>query len=145
MQHVESSTGGGRLTTDDVVRARAAADAVAPVRPGDLVVVACNPVDALAVANVWPGARYLWRRGAHGAVDALVEVLTDENVAARFQRVVIHSGHGLFVEPATSLAHAGCGITVVAAEATCSHRLRMLADEVHLLTAAQLGSTHLAA
>ena len=105
------------------------ADLVNP-HGSDLFVLACNHGAGVAIADGWPGARYLWHSGRDGAELALLEVLSGESVTNRFRTVVLGSGDGAFAGPAADLALNGVHITVVANCASLSRRLRLAASEV---------------
>ena len=64
----------------------------------DQCIVACNHGAAADVGYNWPGVRLLWRSGPDGADLALRDVLLEENVVDRFDRVILGSGDGLFAE-----------------------------------------------
>lgn len=131
--HVENFTAGGLLTDADAARIRATIEDQVPTGPDDLVVVACHPANAFAVASAWPTARTLWGRGPHGAAEALTDVLTSESVADRFDRVTLASGSGAFVPAVAALTAAGCHVTLLAPYDGCSRRLELTAHEIHLL------------
>jgi hypothetical protein len=100
------------------------------VRPGDLVVIACNHGAALAVGFGWREARLLLRSGQHGADAALLDVIANENINRRFRSVVVASGDGCFAEPVASLARAGVEVTVVSNACALSRRLKLAARQV---------------
>lgn len=131
--HVENFTAGGLITADDAAHVKAVVEAHAHPGPNDLVVVACRPANAFAVAAAWPTARTLWGHGPHSAGDALADVLADERVADRFERVVLASGSGVFTPAVTTLTAAGRHVTLVARAIACSRRLELAAHEVHLV------------
>ena len=82
-----------------------------------------------------PGYRV--RSGPDGADLELLNVLLHEEVAARFTRVVIGSGDGVFARAAASLATAGVRVTVVSRRDSLSSRLAFAAGEVIYLDAPQ--------
>lgn len=129
----ENELGGGRLTADAVALLRATLVARGLVHDQDHVVLACAPGNALAVADGWPGARYLWRRGLDGADLALLEVVSEEGVSERFEHVVICSGDGIFALAVRFLAATGCRVEVVGRQRHCSHLLWRHAARVVLL------------
>lgn len=83
------------------------------LNPGDQHVIACNHGASGAVGFGWPGGRLLQKSGEDGADLALIEVIEKENIAARFDRVVIASGDHIFAGPAARLGQAGVEVTVV--------------------------------
>ena len=98
----------------------------------DQVVTACNHGAALTVAAGWPCARHLVRSGPDGADEALLDIALNEDVARRFDRVVLATGDGAFAPAAAALAAA---VTVVAVSHrhTLSARLRLAVHEVWFL------------
>jgi hypothetical protein len=96
----------------------------------DQVVVASSHKTLLDAARGWPRARYRARSGPNGADLALLDVLWNERVAARFTHVVIGSGDGAFTQAAATLTAAGVRVTVVSRRGQLSARLRLAASEV---------------
>ena len=102
-------------------------------REEDQVVVGVD-VGALAfVAWVWARARSVPGYGADGADIALLEVLR-EDVARRFNAIVVASGDGIFADLVTELTGHGVHVTVAAHECALSAKLRLAASEVVLLS-----------
>jgi hypothetical protein len=106
---------------------------VAGVAPYDHVVVASSHHGAPGAWFGWPGARRLVRSGCDGADLALLEVLESEDPLARFDRVAVGSGDGIFAEPAARLQVAGCEVTVVSRPSALSRRLQLAAKDVRFL------------
>ena len=96
----------------------------------DQVVVATSHPGLVNAAVGWPHASYRVRSGPDGADLELLDVLRNENVAARFTRVVIGSGDHLFAEEAARLAAEGVWVTVVSRRGALSHQLKLAASEV---------------
>jgi hypothetical protein len=82
--------------------------------PMDQVIIACSHQAFRTVGFSWPGPQYLLRSGPDGADLALLAVLENAHIAARFRDVVIGSGDHIFAPAVTSLTAAGCKITVAA-------------------------------
>jgi hypothetical protein len=97
---------------------------------GEQVVIGVGPSSLLAAGLSRPNARLVMGRGLDGADHALIEVLRDERVAARFDEIVIASGDGIFTEVAASLALEGVKVTVVARDGSLSKRLQMAASNI---------------
>lgn len=100
----------------------------------DLMVVASSHYTAPAV---WFGCPLQARRlpprsGKNGADTALIDAVLKEDVA-RFDRVVIGSGDGIFAELAARLQAAGLQVTVVCRPGTLSRRLRLAVRDVRYL------------
>ena len=110
---VENLLGSTRFTAHDVTASATAYAAVASVAPHDLVVVSSSHFTAPATWFGWGSARRIVRSGPDGADLALIEILVTENVAARFDRVVIASGDGIFADAAAQLQQAKVAVTVV--------------------------------
>jgi hypothetical protein len=97
--------------------------------PDDHFVVASSHLTLLSAALGWPHARYRVRSGPDGADLELLDILRFEDVAARFTRVTIGSGDGVFALPAADLAAAGVGVTVVSRRDSLSRRLASAASD----------------
>ena len=98
-------------------------------------VVACSHHAAATVAFAFPRARHIWRSGRDGAGMGLLDVLENERVAGRYERVTICSGDGIFAGPAAWLAGKGVDVTVVSLAGHLSTRLRLAARQITLLHA----------
>jgi len=96
----------------------------------DQVEIACSHLTLVNAGLGWPHAHYRVRSGPSGADMALLDVLRNENVPARFTHVAIGSGDGVFAEEAARLAAAGVGVTVVSRRRSLSARLALAAREV---------------
>src|ERR1700722_10550794 len=96
----------------------------------DQVVLAASHLGLLNAGLGWPHARYRVRSGKDGADLALIDVLEHENVAARFDHVVIGSGDGRFGQAAASLAARGVHITVVSRRGSLAQGLARVARDV---------------
>jgi hypothetical protein len=94
-------------------------------------VIACNHGAAEAVFWGWDqSARRLVRSGNNGADEALLDVLREENIDARFTQVVIGSGDGIFADAAAWLSGQGLEVTVVSRPDSLSRRLELAASRV---------------
>jgi hypothetical protein len=98
-------------------------------------IVSCSHHAAATVAFAFPRARHLWRSGPDGADLALLDVLENERVDGRFERVTICSGDGIFAASAAWLARACVDVTVVSLPGHLATRLRLAARSVRLLPA----------
>jgi hypothetical protein len=81
----------------------------------------------------WGGARLVCRHGHDGADLALADVLLNENIENRFDRVIIGSGDGLFAPIAAHLAALGVEVGVVARRGHLSAALRLAVAWVEYL------------
>lgn len=102
-------------------------------RVGDHVVIATCHRAALAAWFGCPDARRLVRSGLDGADLALLDVMTSEKLAARYDRVVIGSGDGIFSEAAAELQAQGASVRVVTRRNQLSRRLAFAVRDVRYL------------
>jgi hypothetical protein len=130
---IENLVGCPTLGCAAVAHVAAKYAAVAGVAPNDHVVVASSHHGAPGAWFGWPGARRLLRSGCDGADLALLKVLESENPLARFGRIAVGSGDGIFAEPAARLQAAGCKVTVVSRPGALSRQLRLAALDVRFL------------
>jgi hypothetical protein len=100
----------------------------AGVLPEDLAVIASNGKLAMAAGLSWPGALLRIGRGADGADLALLAEAPLDWVASRFDRVVIGSGDGIFVDLVRQLRLHGRRVTVVGRSGSVAGKLRRAAD-----------------
>jgi hypothetical protein len=96
----------------------------------DHVIMASNHLALVNAALGWPHARYRVRSGPDGADLELLDVIESENVAARFTRVVIGSGDGMFGHAARDLMERGVRVTVVSRWGSLAPSLERAAMEV---------------
>lgn len=107
----------------------------------DLYVVACSPARAAACTFGWgTQAQWLFKGGVNGADQALLDAYSVTEIAARFDRVVIASGDGIFADFAAALGQLGVHVTVVARDGTLSALLRMASASVIMLPKYEGGS-----
>lgn len=123
---------GGAVTAAELVHwARQLIEATLALEEDDLVVVGTSGVSLLEVGCHWSHVRRVVRNGRDGADLELLQVLA-ENIAARFDRVVIVSGDHIFADVAAELAGSGVDVTVAAFSDTLSRRLALAAHHVVL-------------
>jgi len=101
----------------------------------DQVEIASSHLTLVNAALGWPHVHYRVRSGPNGADLALLDVLRNENVPARFTHVAIGSGDGVFADEAARLAAAGVRVTVVSRRRSLSARLALAARDVIYLDA----------
>jgi hypothetical protein len=107
----------------------------APVQRGDHVIVAVNPMLAMAAASEWPGTLLRVGGGRDGADNALINELRDASwIASHFDRVIIGSGDGIFASTIPAIRDHGIAVGVLARERGVSRGLRRSADFVMLFT-----------
>lgn len=129
---IENLAGNGRLTPAATRDSAALVQAAIPAVDTQ-VIVACNKLNIVNVMFDWPDARILVGLGPHAADLALIDAINHENVEARFARVIIGSGDGIYAEPAARLAATGIDVTVLIGYGGLSHRLRLAAHTVERL------------
>ncbi|WP_248961165.1 NYN domain-containing protein [Sphaerisporangium perillae] len=127
---IENLVGGSHPTTCEVEEVMTVYEAVVPVGEMDHYVVAVNPAALVAVGIAFPGARLLTRPGPDGADQALGETAYDDRIDLRFERVVIGSGDGYFVDLAHWLRESGLHVTVVSRPGSLSRRLSAAVSDV---------------
>ena len=101
----------------------------------DQVEVASSHLTLVNAGLGWPHAHHRARSGPDGADLALLDVLRNENVPARFTHVAIGSGDHVFVEEVARMAAVGVWVTVVSRRCSLSRRLELAACEVIYLDA----------
>ena len=138
---IENLTGTPSPTCEEVEMAKAALRQVVPGFDDAQHIVACSHHAAPTVAFAFPGARHLWRSGPDGADLALLDVLENERVDERFERVTICSGDGIFAASAAWLAGADVDVTVVSLPGHLAARLQLAARYVTLLPVAAVAAT----
>ncbi|MDN4478638.1 NYN domain-containing protein [Demequina sp. SYSU T00039] len=132
MVDIENCVGGAVLTSSAACWAR---EVVVRELGGasDQMVVGVSHVGLLATADAWPGARLLVKSGPDGADLALLEVLQGEQIAARFDEVVLFSGDGIFTDAVDALGADGVRVTVVGHRGRVAARLCMAAAETRYI------------
>lgn len=103
------------------------------VRAGDQVIVASSHRAARNVWWAWPAARRVVKSGADGADLALLGAVDVDDVCARFTRVVIASGDGIFADLASALTDRGAEVVVIARQGSISNRLAESASRTVML------------
>ncbi|RHW27228.1 NYN domain-containing protein [Nocardioides immobilis] len=126
---IENVVGGLVCSETSADAARRAIDRAIGTDCDDHVVVATCHKGYPYVAWCWPTARRLVRSGRDGADLELLGVL-DEDVASRFEHVVLVSGDGIFTDAVTELGRRGVQVTVVSRRRPLSNRLRFAAARV---------------
>jgi hypothetical protein len=107
---------------------------LAPVNPGDLVLVGAGRRLALSAGSAWPGAQLIVGRGIDGADLALIARLENTSwVASRFDRLIVGSGDHIFAETLASFRHLGVATGVVAPVGRIAATLYRQADFVRTI------------
>jgi len=126
---IENLVGGACLTDGAVRSAKEALVATGQIGAVDHVVIGTSHIGLVHVGSTWDGVRYVVRSGRDGADLALLEVMA-ENVANRFESVVLASGDGIFADTVSELAAAGVPTVVIGRRGHIARRLRFVATQV---------------
>jgi hypothetical protein len=132
---VENLLGGAAFTKGDAAATAAVYASVATVAARDHMVVASSHFAAPAAWFGWGHARRVVRSGPDGADLALLGIIENENLAVRFDRIVIASGDKIFAEAAARLQGVGAKVTVVSRVDSLSRQLRLAVRDVRYLDA----------
>lgn len=131
---IENIAGGSLKTPGAASWSRRVVEKALAVAPDEHVIVGVSSISGLFHAkNAWPQARVIPRFGRDGADLALLDVLYDEGVAVRFDRVSIVSGDGIFADIAARLGQNGVAVTAASWRRCMSPRLRLAVTETVLL------------
>lgn len=136
---IENVVGGAVLKQDQAVSVRRSLERVAGLNGAEHIVIGVSHCGLLPTGLAWPTARRVVRSGKDGADLALLDVLTQERVEARFDEVVVASGDGIFTEAVAALGRAGLCVTVVARSGHCSKRLHMRSRRTILIDHLDVG------
>lgn len=126
---IENLAGGACTTAPAVQSAREALIATGRIGEADQVVIGTSHIGLVQVGSAWGGVRYVVRSGPDGADLALLDVLS-ENIAARFESLVLASGDGIFTNTVADLAAAGVHVTVIGRRGHVARTLQMAASRV---------------
>jgi hypothetical protein len=127
---IENLTGTGLPAEWEVATIRQAYAWRVGIGEMDQVIIGCNHNALPSAWFGWPGARCLVRSGPDGADIELLGVISAEDVAARFNHVVIGSGDGAFTGAAAALGSACRKVTVVSRRTALARTLRLAAQNV---------------
>jgi hypothetical protein len=131
---VENIVGSASFSRELAGAARLAYDDAAPAGAVNIIVIATSHHAAPEAWFAWPEtARRLVRSGRDGADLALIDVISMERIAQRFDQVVIGSGDRIFAFPAARIQAAGCPVTVVTRRESLSRELRLAVRDVRYL------------
>ena len=85
------------------------------------------------------------RPGQDGADLALLSVITNERISARFSSVVVASGDRIFAQPCVQLQQLGCSVTVASNRRSLSRRLSFAVRDVIYLDSNRASALRVAA
>ena len=138
---IENLAGGSAASDWDVIDALDEYRSTVAVGPNDHVVIASGRGLALTAGRAWPGPQLLVGSGVDGADLRLLEVARPVAwTAARFARVVIGSGDGIFAGLATDLRQAGLVVCAVSRPESLAICLRRAASVVRCLPPRQVAA-----
>jgi len=126
---IENQLGTGDIKADEITKFMAFYKDVARVQETDHVIIAVSSSDGLlelAKAHTGP-CRYLHKPGRDGADHELQNVMLLENIAERFDRIVLASGDGGFVDAVLALGQQDAYVTVIGRVGHISKRLQLVA------------------
>ncbi|MCD4532503.1 NYN domain-containing protein [Nocardioides sp. cx-169] len=129
---IENLIGGAVLTAHQVDWAKTQLVIAIGLVDRDQVVIGTSHIGLVTIGTRWERQRYVVRSGDDGADIALLEVLA-EDLASRYDEVVLASGDGIFTDAAAALAAAGVDVHVVAPADALARRLSLAASRVTLL------------
>lgn len=111
------------------------------LRGEEQVVIGVSKSGIINTGPAWPSARLVPGCGVDGADHALLEVLNNENIAGRFDEVVLVSGDGIFTDTVAALGGHGVVVTVLAHQTSLARRLKMASAHTITIT---FGSSEIA-
>lgn len=100
-------------------------------------IVASSRFNAPNVVFDWPNARFVLGRGPNAADHLLISIIENEQVASRYDQVIIGSGDGTFAESVAQLAARGVQVTALVGRGRLSTKLRLACSDWILLAPAQ--------
>ena len=126
----ENLVGSGRPSACALAAAASQLASAVPATLLDHVVVGVAHSCLIDAGVAWPGARLVVGSGPDGADHALLAQAEPDQLAARYDRVVIASGDGIFSDIAASLGALGVEVVIASRAEACSARLRLVATRV---------------
>lgn len=121
---IENVLGDPRFTAENVARFRTTyLEQMHPAADAQFVIATSSRESQFDVAAGWPGARTMFRLGHDGADYALISVALDENIAARYSKVVFATSDQIFADVVTTLRRDGLNVAVVAGSSSVSRNL----------------------
>lgn len=124
---LENVTGGAVMTLAMAEWGRAVLESTLNVKEGEQIVIGTSHLGLFHAKDAWPCARVKVRSGENGADLELLDVLAAENIAERFDEVLLVSGDGIFADVVAHLGYGGVRVTVASWAQSMSTRLRLAA------------------
>lgn len=126
---IENISGGAIRTLAEARWVQRMLDSTLGLRHQEQVIIGVSKAGAIHTGPEWSSARIVVGTGVDGADHALLDVLNNENIADRFDKVVLVSGDGIFTETVATLGGHGVKVTVVAHQTSLAKRLQMAASQ----------------
>lgn len=126
---IENLVGGACLSAAAVRSAKKGLVATGQIGAKAHVVIGTSHIGLVQVGSNWDGVRYVVRSGRDGADLALLDVMA-EDVAHRFESVVLASGDRIFAPAVADLAAAGVMTTVIGRRGHIARALHQAAARV---------------
>src|SRR5437870_5832613 len=108
---IENVAGGAVVTKAMAEWARNVVESALNVVNGEQVVIGTSHLGLFNAKSAWPCARMKVRSGQDGADIELLDVLATEDLARRFDEVVVVSGDGIFADAVARLGGSGVQVT----------------------------------
>lgn len=131
---IENVIGGPVRCIAQVARAKETLTQVLGLAGNEHIVVGVSHNGLLSTGLGWSDSRVVVRSGPSGADMALLQVIVDENIASRFDEVVLVSGDGIFTDVICWLGRQGVPVTLVARPDSCARSLRLAASRAHFVS-----------
>jgi hypothetical protein len=131
---IENISGGAIRTLAEARWAQRMLDSTLGLQRQEQVIVGVSKAGAINTWPVWSPARIVVGTGVDGADHALLNVLNNENIADRFDEVILVSGDGIFTDTVATLGSRGVTVTVVAHQSALAKRLQMAASQTVTFT-----------
>ncbi|MFL0580825.1 NYN domain-containing protein [Dietzia sp. 179-F 9C3 NHS] len=135
---IENISGGAIRSLAEARWVHRILDSTLGLRRQEQVIVGVSKAGAIHTWPEWTSARLVVGTGVNGADHALLDVLNNENIADRFDEVVLVSGDGIFTETVATLGRYGVKVTVVAHRTSLAKRLQMAASQAVTFTPHQI-------
>ncbi|MEV8222477.1 NYN domain-containing protein [Dietzia maris] len=135
---IENISGGAIRTLAEARWVQRMLDSTLRLRHQEQVIIGVSKAGAIHTGPVWTSARMVVGTGVDGADHALLDVLNNENIADRFDEIVLVSGDGIFTETVATLGGHGVKVTVVAHRTSLAKRLQMAASQTVTFTPRQI-------
>lgn len=124
---IENISGGAIQSLAETRWAQKIITSTLGLRGQEQVVIGVSRAGAINTGPAWPSARLVTGSGVDGADHALLDVLNSENIAGRFDEVILVSGDGIFADTVATLGGQRVKVTVVAHPVSLAKRLQMAA------------------